>query len=287
VTFTPWRSLGKKTGFTERSLAETLDGGQSFRWNQTDTGSLLGVWARNCVELRLHSDRVEWRSPTQAPVSKEELERYLGLDGLHDQACDALPWRSDPVLATAMQRFLGLRLLRQPFGETLFGFLLSAVKSIPQIKEGCERAAASFGEEIVPGVWAMPDWEDLVDISEEELRACKFGYRAKYVWGTARFLSERPGYLAQAEAAPYEDARAMLMQLPGVGGKVADCALLFGAGKWEAFPVDTWIAKIMNASYGLAGMSLDQVAHFGRVHFGSHAGLAQQFLFSAARRDDA
>ena len=283
MTFTPWRSLGSKTGFTERSLAETLDGGQSFRWNQTAAGTMRGVWAQNCVELRLHADRLEWRSPAQAPVSKDKLEHYLGLDGSYDEACDALPWRSDPVLAAAMQRFSGLRLLRQPLGETLFGFLLSAVKSIPQIKEGCERAADTFGEEIVPGVRAMPDWEGLVEVSEEELRACKFGYRAKYLCGTARFLSERPGYLAQAEKAPYEEARAMLMQLPGVGGKVADCSLLFGAGKWEAFPVDTWIAKVMTERYGLAGMSPEQVALFGRAHFGANAGLAQQFLFSLVR----
>ena len=75
----------------------------------------------------------------------------------------------------------------------------------------------------------------------------------------------------------------MLMQLPGVGGKVADCSLLFGAGKWEAFPVDTWIAKVMTERYGLAGMSPEQVALFGRAHFGANAGLAQQFLFSLVR----
>ena len=73
------------------------------------------------------------------------------------------------------------------------------------------------------------------------------------------------------------------MELPGVGGKVADCALLFGAGKLEAFPVDTWIAKALAARYGLNDLKLDQLAAFGRAHFGRYAGLAQQFLFSAER----
>ena len=286
MTFTPWRSLGAGSGLTPATLAETLDGGQAFRWNQTETGAWRGLWLSRCVELRLRGPKLQGRSPVAAPVPSEEVKRYLGLDGDHERACDTLPWRGDSVLAAAMQSFPGLRLLRQPLSETLFGFLLSSAKSIPQIKDACERAASAFGEEIAPraGLRALPTWERLAEIPEADLRACKFGYRAKYVSGTARFLAEKPDYLAQAEAAPYEEARTMLMKLPGVGGKVADCALLFGAAKGEAFPVDTWIAKVMSERYGLNGWNLEQIATFGRAHFGPHAGLAQQFLFSAARK---
>lgn len=286
MTFTPWRNLGAGSGFTPDTLAETLDGGQAFRWNLTPHGAWRGLWRTYCVELRLRGPKLGWRAPSDAPVPAEEVKRYLGLVAAHEQACDTLPWRGDPVLAAAMQSFPGLRLLRQPLAETLFGFLLSSAKSIPQIKDACERAASAFGEEIVSGsnLRALPGWERLAEIPEADLRACKFGYRAKYVSGTARFLAERPDYLAQVEAAPYEEARALLMELPGVGGKVADCALLFGADKGEAFPVDTWIAKVMTERYGLDGWSLEQIATFGRAHFGPHAGLAQQFLFSSARK---
>lgn len=85
------------------------------------------------------------------------------------------------------------------------------------------------------------------------------------------------------EHAPYAEAKARLLELPGVGEKVADCVLLFGAGRLESFPVDTWIIKAMERRYGLAGWKPAQIAHFGRVHFGAQAGLAQQYLFAFER----
>ena len=184
-----------------------------------------------------------------------------------------------------MQSFQGLRILRQPLAETLFCFLLSSVKSIPQIKELCSLSAEAFGEEILPGFHAMPTWERLVDVPESDLRNLKFGYRAKYVAATAEHLSREPEFLADCLEMPYAEARLKLMELPGVGGKVADCALLFGANKLNAFPVDTWIAKVMRELYRLPDLSLDQMASFGRIHFGRDAGLAQQFLFSFAREN--
>ena len=283
MTFTPWRSLGKKTGFTESSLAETLEGGQSFLWAKTASGSWLGTWGDNITELRIMSGSLEWRTPKQRTLERKEILRYLAIDSEYDAICNSLPWRSDPVLADAMKRFRGLRILRQPLSETLFCFLLSSVKSIPQIKDLCLKTAREFGEELVPGIHAIPTWERLAEVAEQDLRALKYGYRAKYVAATAARLAGEPDFLENCEAMSYVEARSKLIELPGVGGKVADCALLFGGAKLEAFPVDTWIAKVMSDRYGMVGWSLDQIASFGRIHFGPYAGLAQQFLFSAVR----
>ncbi|MAS97744.1 MAG: DNA-binding protein, partial [Kiritimatiellaceae bacterium] len=78
----------------------------------------------------------------------------------------------------------------------------------------------------------------------------------------------------------------MLMQLPGVGEKIADCVLLFGLGRMESFPIDTWIEKILIRFYQLEGYSKNQLQQFARAHFGANAGYAQQFLFSAARSEE-
>ena len=75
-----------------------------------------------------------------------------------------------------------------------------------------------------------------------------------------------------------------MCELPGVGEKIADCVLLFAAGRLEAFPVDVWIFKAMAQRYGLAGWKPAQIAHFGRTHFGPLAGLAQQYLFAWERK---
>ena len=129
----------------------------------------------------------------------------------------------------------------------------------------------------------LPTWAELAQIPEPDLRACLLGFRARYIKATALYLSARPGWLEETEHLPYAAAKARLLELPGVGEKVADCVLLFGAGQLEAFPVDTWILKAMAHRYGLTGWSPAQVAHFGRTHFGPLAGLAQQYLFAYER----
>jgi N-glycosylase/DNA lyase len=198
---------------------------------------------------------------------------------------DQLPWRSDPHLRQCLARFPSLRILRQPLGETLLGFLCSATKQIVQIKQMCHQMAVAFGDEIAPGFHALPDWAALARASDADLRRCGLGFRARYIKATALLLAEAPDRWRSFEHLPYPEAREELVRLPGVGEKVADCILLFGAGRLESFPVDVWIFRVMENRYQLHGWTNPQIAHFGRTHFGHLAGLAQQFLFSAERQE--
>jgi len=268
-------------------LAETLDGGQSFRWQRDDNGTWTGCWADCTAQLRLVDDQLEWRAPRaiHAHVATA-LPRYLGAGQDWATHTDSLPWRSDAHLARCVEEFRGLRLLRQPFGDTLLGFLCSATKQIVQIKQMVALLAARHGAPLAPGfeLRRLPTWSELAAVSEAELRACLLGFRARYIHDTAQFLAAHPGWLDATEAAPYAEAKARLVTLPGVGEKVADCVLLFGAGRLDAFPVDTWILKSLARRYGLDGWKPAQVAQFGRAHFGPLAGYAQQFLFAWERR---
>jgi N-glycosylase/DNA lyase len=268
-------------------LTETVDGGQAFRWNRQPDGTWLGIWSEYVVRLRLAAGgSVEWCAPTaRANATLPALARYLALDRDFVALADSLPWRSDPHLARCLEAFPGLRILRQPFGETLLGFLCSATKQIVQIKQMLALLAERHGRPIAPGINRLPTWPELAKIPEAELRACLLGFRARYIAETAKFLAANPGWLEETETAPYAVAKERLCSLPGVGEKVADCVLLFGAGKLEAFPVDVWILKTMARRYGLDDWKPAPLAQFGRVHFGALAGLAQQFLFAWERRE--
>ena len=364
-----WMPVDRLPALTPEVLAELLDGGQAFRWYQSggDAASpprlastaaagaathsaqprgdspimpvrstcWTGVWSDNVASVRLApTGMLEWSAPAAiASRVGPALRTYLGGAADFAAATDALPWRSDPHLAACLSAFPGLRILRQPFGETLLGFLCSATKQIVQIKQmvallaerhgrpigpmwaGCPQPASLVGtrerdrstEEFaaVAGprsrapsgaraprphletrrtINALPTWDDLAGISETELRQCLLGFRAKYIAQTAQFLARHPGWLEETESLPYAAAKERLCSLPGVGEKVADCVLLFGAGRLEAFPVDVWILKTMAKRYHLHGWKPAQVAQFGRVHFGPHAGLAQQFLFAWERQ---
>jgi N-glycosylase/DNA lyase len=243
----------------------------------------MGVIGKSIVELRLSEEKLSWRTGKKYPFSERKLRDYLWLDTSFADATDSLPWRSDPVLDRCMRKLPGLRILRQPMDEVLFVFLLSSVKSIPQIKEMKELVAQKYGEPLGLDLRSFPGWARLAEIPEAELRGLKMGYRAKYVHGVAKRISKTPSLLRDVVEQPYEEAKAKLLSFPGVGPKVADCCLLFGASRTNAFPIDTWISKTLEIRYGLGGWSNNQQAHFALKHYGKHAGLAQQFLFSGER----
>lgn len=269
-------------------LAETLDGGQAFRWHAGEAeGFWTGQWDRCVIMVRLNPDgRLQWRTPLVKDLplcTREQVETYLGFDRNWDAIVDTLPWRSDQHLARCLRDFAGLRILRQPFAETLLGFLCSATKQIVQIKQMMALLAMRHGKEIIPGVHRLPTWQEIAASSEQELRKCLLGFRARYIHETATFLAENSGWLEETERADYAVAKDRLCQLPGVGEKVADCVLLYGAEKLEAFPVDVWILRTLELRYGLMGWNPAQLSKFGRVHFGEYAGAAQQFLFAWER----
>ena len=320
MIWSSWHTLPDGWKPTAAVLAETLDGGQAFRWHRDSVEGeevWSGAFGESIAQLRLTETGVEWRAPLAIGERvAQALPIYLGCDRDWTSLADALPWRSDVHLAQCLAVYPGLRLLRQPFGETLLCFLCSATKQIVQIKqmvallaerhgENCRgapgvrplhRSPSSFGPKLKNDAKAgahqvrpyslanrLPTWPELARIPEKDLRACLLGFRARYIHETAKFLAKHPGWLDETERLPYADAKARLVELPGVGEKVADCVLLFGAGKLEAFPVDVWILKTLARRYGLEGWKPAQVAQFGRAHFGPLAGLAQQYLFGWER----
>jgi N-glycosylase/DNA lyase len=285
-----WRTLTGLVRMDADSLAETLSGGQAFRWKRVTAGVgeiWQGVWDGCVARVRAgKAEALEWCAPRElADQVEAAMGNYFAAEVDFAGLADALPWRTDAVLKERMETWGGLRLLRQPLGETLLAFLCSSAKRIPHIAQLCEALAGRFGEPIWGNVRALPTWARLAETHENELRACGLGYRARFVKLTAEKLRESPGWEARVLGGSHAEAQAWLATLPGVGPKIADCVLLFGAAKYEAFPVDTWILKAMAERYGLHDWRPAQVAQFGRAHFGPLAGLAQQFLFSGERKE--
>lgn len=198
---------------------------------------------------------------------------------------------ADPAVARAVRAYPGLRLLRQDPFQCCVTFIVSANSSMARIRDGLARLCSAFGARSPgPGCAShfFPEPGALARASVGQLRACGLGYRAGYVKEAARMAARTD--LEGLRARPYDEARAELLRFPGVGPKVADCIMLFSLEKLDAFPVDTWMRKALRLHYpgrfehdpstGKGYMKLRDEA-VGR--FGRYAGLAQQFLFKAAR----
>lgn len=285
MSWTPWQRTQPTTRISRVALAETLTGGQTFRWHESTSGIWFGQWADCIAKVRVDdAGDLEWAAPVELRRQVERaLPGYFACSVDFDCACRQLPYSSDKGLAHAVRRWKGLRILCQPLEETLLSFLCSSNKQITQIRQICHLLSLRLGTKLFQEAYSLPSWPTLHEVPEKDLRACKAGYRARYIKETAAFLWEHPNYLGNVASLPYFQAKRRLMALPGVGHKIADCILLFGAGKYEAFPVDIWMTKCINRLYGLDEKDPERIACFGRNRFGPFAGLAQQFLFAGER----
>ena len=267
----------------EKTLAEQLDGGQSFRWEKDKDGDWIGPLGNSIVGLRYAKNNLEWRTCFSAVCKEDFLSSYFDAQGRQAMLVDHLPWRSDPVLHRALKNFPGLRILKHDPHETLIGFLCSSNKRILQIRQMVANLANQLGEPIAGSINQLPSWSVLAQATDAELKACALGYRANFIRNTARVLESQPDWVGEFQKLSTPDLIEKLQTLPGVGPKVAACVALFGFQRLESFPVDTWIVQALSSAYGLNYKRPVDFETFGRIHFGSAAGLAQQYLFASAR----
>ena len=277
-------SLSRCFPCQDYDLDATLASGQTFRWRRLDrvwTGVVRGRWVR----LRRTAEGIE--ATLASPTSDWEwLAEFLQCEARLDRILATFP-RDEPMLA-ARRACRGLRLLRQEPWECLASFILSSTKQIVQIEQVVEALCRRFGRPVdaPPGepCFAFPTAERLARCPEADLRACKMGFRAPYLLGTARAVADGLLDLGALGDQSIEAAREWLMALPGVGRKIADCVLLFTGLFPQAFPVDVWILRTLRTQYfeGRA-VPLREVVEFTGRYFGPFAGYAQQYLFHAAR----
>ena len=255
-----------------------MESAQCFRW--TEAGGRFGAaFESGPVWLWRDGAGIHAEGACDAPW----LRRYLDLD--RDYAAVAAEYAHIPAARDAIALFPGLRVLNQPPWEALVSFILSANNNVARIRRLTDALCEAYGEAWDCGgvtLHGFPTPQRLAACSEDELRGLKVGYRAPFLIGAARRVCE--GFpLEDLRRMPYEEAHALLVSLPGVGDKVADCVLLFGCGHACAFPVDVWVDRLMRDWFGLTCGSRAALAREARERLGVHAGLMQQFLFHAAR----
>lgn len=179
-----------------------------------------------------------------------------------------------------MRKMRGLRIVKLDEWECLISYILATYANIPRIMKMVDSVASEYGRKIAPGVHAFPERRLLAKASVGELAKLGLGYRAKYVHLACREIDEPA--LAEMMETPYESLRTGLIELPGVGEKVADCVSLFGFGRLESFPIDVWIQRALLRLYGVKG-SYPKLRHFAIRKFGCFAGYAQEYLFHNER----
>lgn len=262
-------------------LSSTLNSGESFRWNPHGNG-----WV---AVIHGHWVRLEQRpgfitASTAVPQSDWHwLRDYLQTDVNIAEVIATFP--DDAPLRRAVEECRGLRLLKIEPWECLASFILSSTKQIVQIRQIVATLCARYGTPVPPPAGEPPAFEfptarRLASLTEADLRACKMGFRAPYLLATARKVADGTCDLERLGRLSVEEARAQLMELPGVGEKIANCVLLYAYGFPTAFPLDVWVIRALRELYFRGRtVPLRRMRDFSAKHFGPNSGYAQQYLF--------
>ncbi len=262
-------------------LVLTLECGQVFHWVREGAG-WLGTIGDRAMYVEQRGEEL------LVPKGTEKLaHHYFALDHPLAEICASFP--EDPAMQAARDFCRGMRIIRQPAWECIATFITSSMKQVAHIAQISHSLRRRYGRKVTWNgheLFAYPTPEALAALSEEDLRACALGYRAKNLLGSARMIAN--GEVSPEAIARMDDeaARAELCRLPGVGEKVANCALLFGFERVRAFPIDVWIERVLREIYfpRKRRVTAGRLRDFSATYFGEYGGYAQQYLFHHARK---
>jgi len=287
------------------SLSQTLDCGQCFRWkafqsveesveaaicrpqttisrSYTENAAACvysGIVGGNYVVITQRDENTLVFHDTGLLTFNEFWKVYFDFERDYESLKNI--FARDAVLSKAIEFCGGIRVLRQPRWETLCSYIISQNNNIPRIKSLISRMCVSFGNPVkrADGTlcedYSFPEPEVLSNLSASDFEKLGFGYRAPYIVCAAKAVASGDLNLHSIAEMPIDEARAELRKLTGVGPKVAECSLLYGFGKEEAFPIDTWIKTVMSKFYPTG------LPEFVKPH----AGIAQIYLFHYIRNE--
>ncbi len=250
-------------------LDQTFDCGQCFRFektNETFTGIVLG----KSIKLYQQNDKIIFQNISYENF-KEFWYDFFDLNTNYSEICSKLS-ELHPILEKACSECSGIRILKQEPWETLCSFIISQNNNIPRIKKIIRSLCTLYGEKTEYG-FSFPSFKKIASLEISDLEPIKSGFRAKYILDAARKVSNGFINFETIKNLNYRDAKNSLMKIYGVGPKVADCVLLYGFHRLEAFPIDVWMKKIMNKFFK------NESSDF----FGKFAGIAQQYLYHYTR----
>ena len=175
---------------------------------------------------------------------------------------------TDESLVAACKAYPGIRILKQDEWEAICSFIISANNNIPRIKGIIERFCCEFGEKVGDG-YTFPTAQRIAELTVEDLAPIRAGFRAKYIIDASQKIASKEVDIEKVKALPFDQAKAELLKIKGVGEKVAQCALLYGFGRVDAFPIDVWVKRILAELYP-DGFPAE---------YRETQGIAQQYLF--------
>ncbi len=251
---------------------QTFNCGQCFRWDSWRDGwrGFAGIYPCYLYKKDENIYVQLLYGKYDMNTFAEYILHYLALDT--DYIRLKQQFSRDKTMKKAIEYSPGIRVLNQPFFETLLTFIISRNNNIPRIKKIVDAMSEKYGTK-VGDMCAFPTVGQLRDVTIEEYNELRMGFRSKYIFDAVQKVLSGDIKEETIKQMDYPTAHKYLIQIKGVGPKVADCVLLFGCEKQEAFPKDVHINRALRQMFpkGLPECIKGK------------EGIAQQYIFQYAR----
>ncbi len=263
-------------------LNETVTCGQIFRFFPLDDGSFDIIIKDRVINVYMEDNYLCVSSNNEDNL-EEVVINYFDLDNDYDVMNEFLI-KNDEKIKPAVEFSSGLMMIKQDPFETVMSYIISANNGVPQIASALNNIAKNYGEKIIfneKEYYLFPRYKDLKDLSVEAFRNCKVGFRDKYLKSMVDKLNNNEINLDEFYSLDTKEALDKFMENVGIGPKVASCILLFAYQKYDVFPIDTWVKKVMKNDYEIEGEK--NIRDFATKTYGKYSGIAIQYLFNYGR----
>ena len=272
-------------------LEDIFECGQCFRWDRQEDGSYIGVIKNGVLKVSKHGKSVAFEGILEGDINSIVYD-YFDLETNYNDFKDRLS-KIDDNMKRSIEFGNGIRILNQDLWEMVISFIISANNNIPRIKGIINRISEKVGQKVAwngKDYFLFPSPEELSKLSVADLRALGTGFRDKRIYNTTQMVINKEINLdSLIKIKSTEEIRNELLKLDGVGEKVADCILLFALHRFDTFPVDVWVRRVMNVLYihneDEIKVNKKQIIEVAYSLFGEIEGMAQQYLFYWAREN--
>lgn len=272
-------------------LEDIFECGQCFRWDKQEDGSYIGVIKNGVLKVSKQGKSVAFEGVLEGDINSIVYD-YFDLETNYNDFKDRLS-KIDDNMKRSIEFGNGIRILNQDLWEMVISFIISANNNIPRIKGIINRISEKVGQKVTwngKDYFLFPSPEELSKLSVADLRALGTGFRDKRIYNTTQMIINKEFNLdTLIKIKSTEEIRNELLKLDGVGEKVADCILLFALHRFDTFPVDVWVRRVMNVLYihneDEVKVNKKQIREVAYSLFGEIEGIAQQYLFYWAREN--
>lgn len=272
-------------------LEDIFECGQCFRWDKQEDGSYIGVIKNGVLKVSKQGKSVAFEGVLEGDINSIVYD-YFDLETNYNDFKDRLS-KIDDNMKRSIEFGNGIRILNQDLWEMVISFIISANNNIPRIKGIINRISEKVGQKVTwngKDYFLFPSPEELSKLSVADLRALGTGFRDKRIYNTTQMIINKEFNLdSLIKIKSTEEIRNELLKLDGVGEKVADCILLFALHRFDTFPVDVWVRRVMNVLYihneDEAKVNKKQIREVAYSLFAEIEGIAQQYLFYWAREN--